>query len=68
MKIQCACGSWHELSPTALVLVVRAFIDGDLQTVSPGLIAPICIKEAFTKARVADIQDKYKGNSIRIQT
>lgn len=67
MKIQCTCGNWHELSPTALVVVIRAFIDGDLQTVSGALgIAPICITEAFTPTRVAAIKDTYKGNSIRV--
>lgn len=67
MKIQCACGNWHDLSPTALVLVIRAFIEGDLQTVSPGLIAPICIKEAFTESRVADIKNRYRDNTIAVK-
>lgn len=65
MKIECACGKWHELSPTALVLVVRAFIEGDLQTVSP-FIDPLCLMDAFTPERVLDIRTRYKGNSITV--
>ena len=67
MKVECACGKWHELSPTALALVVRAFIEGDLQTVSPGLIDPLCLLDAFTPERVAEIRSKYKGNALTVR-
>jgi len=65
MKIACVCGRWHDVSPTALAVVVHAFIDGDLQTVRPGEITPSCISAAFTPERVTTIRERYGPNVIK---
>lgn len=67
MKIECVCGEWHDLSPTAMVVALRAYMEGDMQTVKR-TVNPVCILQAFTKDRVADVATKYKGNAITFRT
>lgn len=67
MKIECVCGEWHDLSPTAMVVALRAYMEGEMQTVKR-TVNPVCILQAFTKDRVSDVASKYKGNAITFRT
>lgn len=66
MKIQCPLDEWHDLSPTALALVVSAYAAGDLQTIGKdGLAsASVCILAALTQERIDEFKRKYPGNNI----
>lgn len=67
MIIKCVCGKWHDLSPTAMAIVIAAFQEGDLHTVKrhDGVeIQTRCITEAFTDARIREFKERYKGNRI----
>lgn len=68
MRVLCACGDWHEASPTALALIVQAYQDGDMQRVKgkEGVYSR-CMEEAFTEARVAVISRRYPGNTIMLR-
>jgi hypothetical protein len=47
VKVECVCGKWHDVSPTALAVIVSAFMDGDMHTITSNGLAPICLSEAF---------------------
>lgn len=64
MKISCINGHWHEITPTGLAVIVSAFMEGDLQRVVGTGVYPVCLKEAFTDARVRDFEQRYAGNNI----
>lgn len=67
MLISCTCPkNWHEVSPTGLAIIVRAFQDGDLFHVEHGGLTAMCIAQAFTPERVHEFVRKYKGNIISI--
>ena len=65
MRIRCTCGNWHDLSITALALVVAAFQDGDVQTIGHEGIQPKCLEAAFANDRVARFTTLYPGNAIK---
>jgi hypothetical protein len=65
MKIECTCGQWHAMTPTALVAVVLAFQDGDLQRVKRG-VEPLCILGALTPDRIERMQFRYPGRRLNI--
>lgn len=69
MKLSCPCGQWHDLSPTMLLMVVDAFVHGDLQSVSGKYgITVACVEDAFTDERVAEFHRKYPGNNVKAKT
>lgn len=64
--IACPCGNLHELSPTAMAVVIRAFIEGELHIVgSGGQLKPKCIAEAFQLPR---LMKEYDGRYISMKT
>lgn len=60
MKLQCPCGKWHDMSPTALAIVVSAFARGDMQRVTDKGIRVFCFRSAFTS-----ITAKHMARSIK---
>lgn len=64
MMVMCTCGEWHDVSPTALLVVVQAFVDGDMQRVTKKGVLPACMAEAFTDDRVKAFTAKYRQNKI----
>ena len=65
MKIACINGHWHDVSPTGLALVIKAFQEGDLQTVGTDGVNNECLLKAFTEDRVKDFNRRYRGHVIR---
>ena len=65
MKVRCECGGFHEISTTALALIISAFRDGDLQRIGPNGIEPLCFEVAFTDARIARFVKQYPGTIVR---
>lgn len=64
MKIACIEGHWHEVTPTALAIILAAYLDGDLQTVSKDGVTSLCFATAFDRERVAAFQQKWPGHVI----
>lgn len=46
--VDCACGSIHRLSPSALEIAVQAFIDGDAQRMSSNGVISMCIQDLLS--------------------
>jgi len=69
MKLLCVCKKWHDVSPTAMAVVIEAFIDGDLQTVDmpkEGGIKAICMLNAFTEERMVEFRRRYQKNAMKV--
>jgi hypothetical protein len=70
MKIECTCGQWHDLSQTAIVVVVDAYQAGDLTRIAhpwPLEVTSDCMLKAFDDAeRINKIKQRYRGNQILI--
>jgi hypothetical protein len=61
-----ACGEhWHNISPTGLVVVVEAFMAGELHAMTSAGVGVLCLARAFTVTRVVSVGRRYKGNVIR---
>lgn len=63
MVIECVCGEFHAIPTTGMILIIRSFIDGDLQTVGKQIV-PMCIMTAFTEDNIAVIAKKYPKRQI----
>ena len=64
MRIRCD-DHWHDISPTGLAVIIRAFQEGDLTIVNGDhTMQPHCVRFAFTPDRVRDFKQRYKGNAI----
>jgi hypothetical protein len=49
VKVKCeGCGGFHDVSPTAMAVIISAFQDGDLQEVTGEGVNPLCLGGAFT--------------------
>ena len=71
MKIECnpGCGQWHDMTPTALMVAISAFQEGELQRVQGhGGIVPLCLLMALTEERVRAMQFRYPGRTIKVET
>lgn len=70
MKVRCAFDDqWHNLSPTALAIVVEAFQEGELQRIhKPFTISTVCILEALTEERLEAFGRRYPGHTITATT
>lgn len=64
MTIECECGNFHGLTPTAMALLIKAYQEGDMQTVGPGGVRGLCMADAFTDERVNDIGKRYPGRAV----
>lgn len=70
MKIYCAhSNNWHDVTPTAMAIIIEAFQDGDLQRAVPQLggwasIENLCILDAITDERLEKFRTRYPGNTI----
>lgn len=69
MKIECPCGKYHDMTPTALMVVIQAFQEGDLQKIEgrKGIMA-LCMLQALTEERVTAMQFRYPGRRISVET
>lgn len=61
MRIKCG-DHWHQVSPTGMAIIIRAYQDGDLT--STRTHSTRCVRFAFTTERVAEFMRLYKGNNI----
>src|SRR5262245_558406 len=64
VTLECSCGDWHELTPTAMAVVILAFQNGDIQEVRKNGVQPICMAGAFSPENVNLIQTRYQGRTI----
>lgn len=66
MEIPCSSGHWHDLTPTAMAVVIQAFQDGDMQTIGKGgNLTPLCLLDAFSdKERVKNAMRQHKNSTI----
>lgn len=78
VKIYCAnSNEWHDLSPTAMAIIIEAFQEGDLQRVNtiPGVtgrmatitVTPSCLLEALSDERLEKFRTRYPGNIVRAE-
>ena len=65
MRVRCTCGDFHDVSITALALIVDAFQQGDMQIIGKGGITPVCLEGAFTNERIARFVNRYPGNVVK---
>lgn len=65
MRVRCVCGDWHDLSTTALALVISAYQSGDMQRINKNGVESVCLSTAFTNARIAQFSARYPGNAIK---
>lgn len=64
MKVACIENHWHEVTPTALAIILSAYFEGDLQTVGREGVVSLCMVAAFTRERVIAFQQKWPGHVI----
>lgn len=67
MTIECVCGNWHALTPTALAVVIKAYQEGDMQTVATDGVQSVCMENAFSNDRIAETQKRYPGRAITFE-
>jgi hypothetical protein len=73
VKILCAADDqWHELTPTAMAIIIEAFQDGDLQHIyrptGGGLsVENLCILEGLTDERLEKFRTRYPGNTVKAE-
>ncbi len=67
MVVECPCGDFHNMTPTAMIVVIRSYQKGELQRVTKSGIYPTCMEEAFSNENVAFIQQRYEGRGIRFE-
>lgn len=61
-QIECTCGLSHFLTPSAMAVIITAFINGSMQTVgSDGVVSTKCLLEAFEDE---DASRKYDGRHV----
>lgn len=54
MRVKCVgCGSWHTVSPTAMVVIIDALQEGELQRMTGKGVLPLCLGDALTPESVA---------------
>lgn len=54
MRVKCAgCGSFHVVSPTAMVIIIAAFQEGELQQMTGKGVEPLCLGDALTGPAIA---------------
>lgn len=62
--VHCVCGTVHMMSPTAMAIVISAFLGGDLQTMGPnGDVRSKCILKALD---MSDYVKLYPGRSVNV--
>jgi hypothetical protein len=68
VKVECGCGAWHDLTPTAMIVVINAFQEGELQVVKgkDGIVSS-CLFAAFTPDRIQRIEACYPGRKLSIE-
>lgn len=68
MIVECGCGNWHDMTPTAMVVVIQAFRDGELHRVSgkPTQVKARCLLQAFTEDNVRRIAAQYPKRTIEV--
>lgn len=65
MRVKCeGCGSWHSVSPTAMLMIIDALQHGDLQRMTGKGVRPLCLGDALTPEAVA-LQQKEKKTVVK---
>lgn len=65
MLVKCdGCEHFHTISPTAMAVIIRAFQDGDLQTVTKSGIEPKCLRDSFSEDRLSAIRKARGPKSV----
>lgn len=68
MKVECGCNEYHDLTPTAMIVVITAFQEGELQVVKgkSGIVSS-CLFAAFTPERIRRVEACYPGRKLSIE-
>lgn len=64
MDIECVCGTFHDLSQTATILVVLAYQNGDLLQFNKGAIEAVCMLQAFTEENLDMVKKRYPRRAV----
>lgn len=65
MKVLCNyCEKAHELSPTAMLMVIRAMQSGDLQKVTGKGVESLCLADTFTPTTMAEWQPRFDSKTV----
>jgi hypothetical protein len=59
MQLECVCGTFHDLSETAMILVITAYQNGKMTSMRNGRLRVRCMLTAFTDEAIRDIKKKY---------
>src|SRR5262249_48851074 len=63
MRIECVFGQWHNLSQTAMAMVIDAYQSGEMRTLFSGH-QPCLLKAFDNHERLVKFHKRYKGNRI----
>lgn len=65
MKVFCNyCERAHELSPTAMLMVIRALQSGDLQKVTGKGVENLCLADTFTPTTMVEWQPRFDSKTV----
>ena len=59
MQVECVCGNFHDLSQTAMILVITAYQNGEMTTLRNGTVRVRCMMSAFNEDTIKDIKKRY---------
>ena len=65
LKVLCErCEKAHELSPTAMLMVIRALQLGDLQKVTGKGVENLCLADTFTPSTMEEWQPRFDSKTV----
>lgn len=65
MKVRCdGCGGFHDVSPTAMAVIITAMQEGDLQRVTGKGVVPLCLGDIFTPDTLAKWRHRLESKTV----